>query len=219
MSQPLVFVIESIIGGGKTTLLDSLKSYWESQGLSVVTVPEPVELWKEIGILDAFYENPKENAYKFQTFTYITRVEALQNAYKGNPNADIYILERSVYSDRYFFVDMLIKDGTMTELEAKLYEKWWKLWKCVVPLFPSKFIYLKPSIDECMLRLKKRNRKCEEGIPRDYQLRLQERHDDFFKDGVVTIGKRQIPTMILETDEDFREEETARKIARQIHKI
>ena len=97
-----------------------------------------------------------------------------------NPDADIFLLERSIYSDRYFFVEMLHNDGHFPESEYKMYGSWWDMWKRIMPFEIDAFIYLKPSIDESMKRLHIRSREGEESVSKLYQNKLQEYHDKFF---------------------------------------
>ena len=54
-------VIDGNIGCGKTTLLNQLKNKLDS-----FSVLESVEEWKKDGILDKYYQNPKEMAFIFQ---------------------------------------------------------------------------------------------------------------------------------------------------------
>lgn len=209
-----IIVFEGLIGSGKTTLLSKIKEYFTltNKNLKIVVVPEPVKQWEQIGLLEEFYKDPKGKAYEAQTFICITRIEAIKKAYENNKDADVFLLERSIYSDRYFFVDLNIDEGNFTPLQKRMYERWWDLWKLILPIFPTKFVYLNPEIDECMLRLKRRGREGEELIPKSYQEKLKKKHDIFFKekdyillnDPKIPGQKVRIPSVIINSNEDFR---------------
>ena len=40
-------------------------------------------------------------------------------------------------------------------------EKWWAMWSRIMPWDPTKFVYLKPTLDKCMERVVKRGREGE----------------------------------------------------------
>jgi deoxyadenosine/deoxycytidine kinase len=213
-----VIVLEGIIGAGKTTLFNYLVDYWTGIGLSVVGIKEPVELWKSTGILEAFYKDPKRMAYTFQTFVNITRIKAIKEAYNSRKNVDIYLLERSVYTDRYLFVDLLKDNGTMNNMEITLYEEWWDMWKHILPFIPSQFVYLDSDISTCMTRVKERNRGGEENISREYQVALKAKHDLLFRDNFVLIDGQKVQVLKLNIQEDFREDpQLLSSIARLIY--
>ncbi len=163
-----VWVFDGEIGSGKTTLIEVLASSLEKEGFEVVIVPEPVKKWKDVGVLQEFYEvrplsERKYIAYGFQTYTFVTRIMATIEAVKSNPKADIYLLERSVLTDRYVFMELqreLVGSRWMS-----MYEEWWSLWNKLMPILPTHFIYLKPSIGECMNRVFRRAREGEVAVP------------------------------------------------------
>ena len=107
-----IIVIDSKIGAGKTTLISLLAATFEARGLWVAVIPEPVSEWERIGLLQEFYADqpPKrraQGAYIFQTYAFITRVESAQKVVTANPDADIYLVERSVLTDRFVFMELL----------------------------------------------------------------------------------------------------------------
>ena len=210
-TQPIVLVIEGVVGAGKTNLLSVLTDYFTQQGLKVCAIPEPVDLWEEIGILKKFYSDIPRYAYEFQTFTFVSRLKKIIEYYETNSDADIYILERSIFSDRHFFVEMLHQQHHLDDVQMKMYEEWWEMWYRINPLFPSAFVYLKPSLDECMKRVKTRARDGEETVGEEYQQKLLDHHDKFFNGNVVEIRGVPIPFLTLTTDEDFRSNESVQK--------
>eukprot|EP01047_Picozoa_sp_COSAG01_P078159 COSAG01_NODE_14334_length_1466_cov_7.322604_2_plen_233_part_00 len=188
-------VIDGAIGAGKTTLISHVREEFEARGYPAVVVPEPVEEWKRVGILQEFYADPKGTAYDFQTYTFVTRVKETIKKVEANPRAVVFLLERSVLTDRYVFMEL---QRTMVgPVRMAMYEEWWNMWMRVMPIHPSKMVYLRPSLDNCMDRVNTRAREGEiveedggadsegerqsgkGGVSADYQRLLSRAHDAF----------------------------------------
>lgn len=196
--NPRVVVIDGEIGAGKTTLIDLLGRRLTARGLKTVIVPEPVEEWKRVGILQEFYEEkPPELrglvAYDFQTYTFVTRVEGTIARVEAEPDADVYLLERSVLTDRFVFMEL--QRELVGARRMEMYDRWWALWSRLMPVRPTHFVYLKPSLENCMTRVVARARDGEVagpeksseartgagGVSADYQARLREAHEAYLQ--------------------------------------
>lgn len=108
---------------------------------------EPVEKWQTIegtteNLLEKFYSDTQRWAYTFQSYAFITRVLALEDALKTTPY-QTSVLERSVFSDRYCFARNCYEQGNMNALEWKLYQEWFVWLVNNVMTKPAGFIYLK----------------------------------------------------------------------------
>jgi deoxyadenosine/deoxycytidine kinase len=104
---------------------------------------------------------------------------------KENPSTDIFLLERSVISDRYLFASMLQEDNFFTPLQKIMYDYWCETWDKFLPFSsPNLFIYLAPSVEESMKRIKSRNRSGEV-VSLDYQEKLFKKHEDMFSKHTV----------------------------------
>lgn len=193
-TTPEVYVIDGEIGAGKSTLLHTLAETIRKKGLEVCTVPEPVALWREIGILAKFYANPSEEAFTFQVCTFATRTQAMQDAVALQPNADIYILERTILTDRNVFMEL--QRDMVDECDMKIYELIFKPYAKMTPLdlTTAKYIYLKPSLEECMTRVSTRGREEEVttvegkkempakgGVSLTYQTMLRKAHEAYLQ--------------------------------------
>ena len=75
-----VIIVESEIGGGKSTLLPALAAGLTRRGYRAIVVEEPVSEWK--GVLEKFYADPVRWAYSFQTLVYVTRIRAIRRAFE-----------------------------------------------------------------------------------------------------------------------------------------
>lgn len=201
-----VIVIDGIIGAGKTTYINILSKKLKERGYTVSIVREPVDKWVECGILQRFYNDPKRWGYHFQTKAFHDRVVENINVFNENPNSDFYILERSPFTDT-LFIEMLHTSGDVDDLELQHYREWWNLWNKVMPYSPDYFLYLKPDVEVCMERLRMRNRDGETGVGKDYQEALEEKHNSFFKDGMVDVGNKMAKVINVFTNEDFKNDD------------
>ena len=176
---PVVIVIDGEIGAGKTTLIKILKEEFEHKyNLNVCSIFEPVDKWCDIGALQMFYEDIDAKCYEFQTYTYTTRIIRTIEEYNKNPNAEIYLLERSILTDKYVFVEML-KDK-MGLIRTKMYNEWCDLWKKLMPFEPSVIVYLDTDLYDSISRVKLRNREEEQGaVDEKYQYELKKAHLHF----------------------------------------
>lgn len=212
-----VIVVDGIIGAGKTTLIEVLYNILTSKGYSVVIVKEPVGEWVNCGILQRFYNSPSRWGYHFQTKAFHDRVVENIKVFESNPNADFYILERSPFTDT-LFMEMLHESNIVDSLEMQHYREWWKLWMRVMPYSPDYFLYLKPDVEVCMNRLRKRNRDGETGVDKEYQQSLEQKHNLFFENGYINVlPDKQAKVIRLYTNENFRDDISVQnKIVEQI---
>ena len=123
-------VIDGEIGAGKTTIINSLKDRLVQMNYKVVAIPEPVDLWVKTGILDNYY-NAKGTAeeadvkYSFQTFTISTSIAEATSKVNENPDADIFLFDRSALTDRYIFLE-LVRDF-LGSTRVYMYNTLWNL--------------------------------------------------------------------------------------------
>jgi deoxyadenosine/deoxycytidine kinase len=172
-------VVDGVISAGKTTLIKLLENKINSEGkYKVKAIYEPVDLWNSTGTLQYFYEDIPKNCYEFQTFTYITRIQTVINEIYNNPDADIYILERSIWTDRYIFMELLKE--MVGDLRMTMYNHWCELWSYIMPMRVDKWVLLDTSLNESLKRIKIRNRSAEHGISVEYQTNLYNKHIEFY---------------------------------------
>lgn len=214
-------IIDGVISAGKTTLIKLIEhkinnpiSNSEDKPLIAKAIYEPVDLWSSTGALKYFYEDITKNCYEFQTYTYITRIASVIDEIYNNPNADIYILERSIWTDRYIFMELL-KD-LVGELRMTMYNQWCDLWAYIMPMRVDKWVLLDTSLDESLRRIKLRNRSSEDNITPEYQTNLYNKHIEFYYK-LQTEGK---PIVVIKNnlmDANFiNDEDVLNKIVSQI---
>ncbi len=180
-----LIIVDGEIGAGKTTFI---RNFAASIGrrYTAAVVEEPVDEWLEAGILQKFYGDPGKYAYEFQTYTFVTRMRKLLEAFETP--ADLYILERSILTDRFVFMEL--QNRYCPEHETNMYNDWWPLWEELMRPYDyeiKKMIYLKPSLSSCMSRVNNRKRtgelakKGQGGVSEDYQRDLRVVHECFLE--------------------------------------
>jgi len=195
--------IEGGVGAGKSELLN----YLFRNGYNVVL--EPTVEWESHldsktgkNLIELFYENPQRYAFTFQIFALTTRMMAIDRAIRECPSRNgCLILERCIDTDRYVFADTLYRDGTLTELEYRIYQSYVQSIVRSPSHRDSNFsvdgmIYLHTSVDRCFERIQKRNRKGEEHVDIQYLHALAQSHDNM----IAKAEQSDLPVLILDGD-------------------
>jgi len=170
--------IEGNIGSGKTTLLNHFQN-----SSNVQVLPEPVSKWRCIEGLDGqkhnglelMYTDPSRWSLTFQTYVQLTMLEQ----HKVPLTHDVKLMERSIYSARYCFVENLHRSGKMPDVEYVVLDKWfdWIVKNQEVGI--DLIVYLQTSPEVLHERIKQRCRREETAIPLEYLQRLHELHEDW----------------------------------------
>jgi deoxyadenosine/deoxycytidine kinase len=194
-------VLDGLISAGKTTLIRLLEEKLNREGtLKVKAIYEPVDLWNATGALQYFYDDVPSRAYEFQTYTYITRIARVINELAANPDADIYLLERSIWTDRYIFMALLKEH--IGDLRCTMYDQWCDLWSYILPMRVDKWVFLDTSLEESLRRIKVRNREAESGVSIEYQTALYNKHVEFYN----TLKEQNRSVLIIDStlmDDNF----------------
>lgn len=194
-------VIDGVISAGKTTLIRLLEEKLNREGsLKVKAIYEPVDLWNSTGALQYFYDDVPNRAYEFQTYTYITRIARVINELAATPDADVYLLERSIWTDRYIFMALL--KNHIGILKCQMYEQWCDLWAYIMPMRVDKWVFLNTSLEESLKRIKVRNREGESGVSVEYQTSLYNKHVEFYNE-LKTQGRTVLEIESQLMDDNF----------------
>lgn len=147
------------IGAGKSTLMAELK-----KSIAVKFIDEPLKEWLEIrddstgmSLLETYYDDPKRWSYSFQHCALVSRVEFMINCIKENPDVTDFVSERSPLADK-IFADCLHENGTMNELEYKLYTRWFGFLMEYFSIKVSHIVYLDTKPEVCYERMLSRAR-------------------------------------------------------------
>lgn len=199
-----LFVLEGNIGAGKTTFLKILNKHLPN----ITVIQEPTKKWQHIAgddnILSLFYKDTKRWAYTFQSYAFISRVQAILDQQTLHAPDDIYVLERSVYCDRFCFAKNCFDSGLMTQLEWQIYKEWFSwLAESYIPR-PAGFIYLKTTPQISFERSGKRSRTEEAHIPFAYFEALHKKHEDWLIHKLdIPDYLREISVLTLDCDKEF----------------
>jgi deoxyadenosine/deoxycytidine kinase len=202
-APPKFIVIDGLIGAGKTTLINLLIAKYTKEGKRVHAIYEPVDVWQQVGALAEFYKDIPAKCYEFQTFVYITRIQRVVNEVIAHPEAEVYLLERSIFTDRYIFVELLRE--LMGPVRMQMYDTWWNMWSSLLDIKMTKWVLLDTSLNESLNRISVRARGEEHGISLEYQTNLLAKHQQFYKQ----LKESGEPTCVIPSsmmDANFREE-------------
>ena len=202
-NRPLV-ILEGNIGAGKSTFLRIL-----ADNLNFVDpIFEPTNKWQhnnaQNNLLDLFYQDTQRWAYTFQSYAFITRIQAQLEHLNQQFQKDVQILERSVYCDRYCFAKNCFEMGTINSFEWNIYKEWFAWLAEKYAPKPTGFIYLQTKPETCFQRLQKRSRSEETGISLNYLSSLHTKHEEWLiqkKD--IAPYLKDIPILVLDCNKEF----------------
>lgn len=120
INKPFTVIVEGNIGSGKTMFLNRF-----NKNENVHICAEPVSKWQNcngFNLLGLLYEDPKKWSFSFQSYVQLTMLQQhLQETIKP-----VKLMERSLYSARYCFVEKLTQDGLMAEPSKSVINEWFK---------------------------------------------------------------------------------------------
>jgi deoxyadenosine/deoxycytidine kinase len=194
MASVVVVTIDAGIAAGKTTLIARLR---HALRFPVVVAEEPVEAWKESGLLAEMYAalsgprpSPDGMPGMFQVYAFSTRIgkfapahrEATRLAQESGARV-VLLCERSIFSDRDIFKAMLVAAGHITPLQERVYTGCFDAWAVVAGrATPDLAVWLDTPVGDCMQRQAARARPGEK-FDRTYAEALDEQHRAVFGSG------------------------------------
>lgn len=187
------FIIESNIGGGKTTLLELL-----SKNIKYETILEPVNVWRsiadenDVNLLDHYYKDMNSASYMFQSMVFITRLQAISVPQEKQ----IRFEERSIMTDKHVFGKLCIENEHMTGIQKACYSYWYNWLSSEYNTKPDGIIYMRNTPEKCLERIKKRARSEEETIPLKYLKQLNQYHDEWL------LNEKEIPICVIDNNKD-----------------
>lgn len=183
MSEIKYIAIEGVIGAGKTVLAKKLA---EKIDANLV-----LEEFESNPFLGKFYDDRQSYAFQTQMFFLINRFKQQQSLNQEN------LFSRFIVSDYIFEKDKIFAYLNLNPDEIKLYES-------IFPLLtrdlrkPDLAVFLQSSVDRLIYNVKKRGRKVERNLSRNYLKELSEAYNNFF------FKYNDTPLLIVNTTEiDF----------------
>ncbi|KAG7161227.1 Thymidine kinase 2-like 3 [Homarus americanus] len=179
---------------GKSTLLEYFARFSE-----VELVSECMDDWRSVkgeNLLDLMYKDPERWSYLFQSYVQMTMAKS-----HAKPSAmPVKLMERSIYSARFCFVENMYLSGKMSEAEYLVYCEWFKkmteYFDCGVDLV----VYLRTDPGLVHERAKKRARTEEQAIPLQYFEELHERHEEWICEEKFPLPA---PVFVIDANDDL----------------
>ena len=203
INEAPLFVIEGNMGAGKSTFLKIIE-----KNIDIDAIFEPANKWQakddQENLLHLFYKDIPRWAYTFQSYAFISRINALLKCQAESKNNRTKILERSVYCDRYCFAKNCFESGFMTKMEWNIYKEWFSWLAERYSPRPQGFIYMQTTPQTCYDRMKRRSRSEEVGVSISYLTALHNRHEDWLvhQRGICEYLAK-IPVLIIDCNEEF----------------
>jgi len=157
--------IEGVIGAGKTSLAKKIKERLDAKLI--------LEQFDTNPFLEKFYSDRKRYAFQTQMFFLVNRFKQQEQLNQEELFTD-YIV-----SDYLFEKDRIFAYLNLNSEELKLYESIYPLLARTLRK-PDLVIFLQSGTDRLMYNIKKRNRKIERAISRNYIEELSEAYNHFF---------------------------------------
>ncbi|XP_015037412.1 deoxynucleoside kinase [Drosophila pseudoobscura] len=173
-TQPFTVLIEGNIGSGKTTYLNHFEKYRDE----ICLLTEPVEKWRNVNgvnLLERMYKEPKKWAMPFQSYVTLTMLQA----HTAPTDKKLKIMERSIFSSRYCFVENMHRNGSLETGMYNTLQEWYKFIEESIHVQADLIIYLRTSPEVAHERIRQRARSEESCVPLKYLQELHELHEDW----------------------------------------
>ena len=173
-------VVIGNIGSGKTSLCDELPHRFDFAAV----LPEPVQEWRESGMLATLYEDLDRRErgdpplagvgdsfpYAFQTYVVATRLATYRRTdWDAIPDGGVVLADGHVTSDRHIYVQNFANQGAITDLQMRWYAQHFDLWTEIAPeCLPAVYVYLRTPVATCAQRIAVRDRSEESTVVPDY---------------------------------------------------
>jgi deoxyadenosine/deoxycytidine kinase len=208
-----IISVEGNIGSGKSTLLENLKTHFK-KNTSIVFLKEPVDEWakiqdeKGVTMLEKFYSDQEKYSFPFQMMAYVSRLKVLRDTLKELKKMPeqkfVIITERSLYTDKMVFAQMLFDSGKIEYINFQIYLNWFDTFSEEFPV--HKVIYVKTNPLICYARIIRRAREGEDTIPFEYLQTCHTYHTNMLSNPVFQ------EQLLLDGDNDIYKNNTIVKI-------
>ncbi|XP_040185144.1 thymidine kinase 2, mitochondrial [Rana temporaria] len=192
--------VEGNIASGKTSCLQYFSN---TENLEVLT--EPLAKWRNVhghNPLALMYQDPSRWGLTLQTYVQLTMLDV----HTRPTEAPVKMLERSIHSAKYIFVENLYKSGKMPEVDYVVLSEWFSWIIKNIDLSVDLIVYLRTSPETCYERLKMRRREEERVIPLEYLYTIHSLYEEW----LIKQTSFPVPAQVLVIDADKNMEEMTR---------
>ncbi len=121
VGRPFTVNVEGIVGTGKSTFLKFFEPYVNHVDL----LPEPVDKWTNLNgtdLLRLIFDKPKRWAMAQESYVQLTMLEEHLRRRSG---AVVKVMERSIHSARFVFVEVMARSGNLQKVEYDIVGGWY----------------------------------------------------------------------------------------------
>ncbi|XP_054565978.1 thymidine kinase 2, mitochondrial isoform X2 [Eptesicus fuscus] len=157
-----VICVEGNIASGKTTCLEFFANTTD-----IEVFPEPVPKWRNVrghNPLGLMYRDAYRWGLTMQTYVQLTMLDQ----HTRPQTSPVRLMERSIHSARYIFVENLYRSGKMPEVDYVILSEWFDWIVRNIDVSVDLIVYLRTTPETCYQRLKMRCRDEEKVIPLEY---------------------------------------------------
>ncbi|XP_021192126.3 deoxynucleoside kinase [Helicoverpa armigera] len=208
-TKPFTVFVEGNIGSGKTTFLEHFRRFED-----ITLLTEPVEEWRNLkgwNLLDLMYKEPSKWAMTFQSYVSLTMLDMHR---KPSPTP-VKLMERSLYSARYCFVEHMMRSGTLHPAEFAVLDEWFRFIMNQIHIDADLIVYLKTTPSVVYERIKKRARSEEQCVPLSYIEELHKLHEDW----LINREHAECPAPVLVLDADLDLSQITEEYKKSEHQI
>jgi len=190
------------IGSGKSTLLEAVASLAPQR---ITVIPEPIEKWcaPYVGgrsMLEAFYEDKRGTAMAFQMYVMLTQKRWFLESSAG-ATTPVLLMERGSWEGVDPMSQLMREEGYMTPVEWEVYSDWRREVQSPGHSGQRGLVYLRTPPEQCMARIRKRNRAEEASVTPEYLQRVHDVHERMAEDAAA----RGLPVLVLDGSKAPRE--------------
>ncbi|XP_049927085.1 thymidine kinase 2, mitochondrial isoform X1 [Epinephelus moara] len=198
VDRKAVICIEGNIASGKTTCLE-----YFSKTSNIEVLTEPVSKWRNVrghNPLGLMYQDPQRWGITLQTYVQLTMLDRHLSGVASS--APVMMMERSIFSSKYIFVENLFRSGKMPEVDYAVLSEWFDWITTNVSLPVDLIVYLQTSPQTCHERLKQRCREEEKVIPLEYLESIHQLHEDWLIK--QNSSPLPAPVLVIPADHDLQ---------------
>ncbi|XP_033956283.1 thymidine kinase 2, mitochondrial [Pseudochaenichthys georgianus] len=192
-----VICIEGNIASGKTTCLE-----YFSKTSNIEVLTEPVSKWRNVrghNPLGLMYQDPERWGLTLQTYVQLSMLDR----HLSTISAPVRMMERSIFSAKYIFVENLYRSGKMPEVDFAVLSEWFDWITTNISIPVDLIVYLQTSPQTCHERLKQRRREEEKVIPLEYLESIHQLYEDWLIE--KSSSPLPAPVLVIPADQDLQE--------------
>ncbi|CAD7689005.1 unnamed protein product [Nyctereutes procyonoides] len=191
-----VICVEGNIASGKTTCLEFF-----SNTTDIEVLQEPVPKWRNVrghSLLGLMYRDACRWGLTLQTYVQLTMLDH----HTRPQTSPVRLMERSIHSARYIFVENLYRSGKMPEVDYVVLAEWFDWILKNIDVSVDLIVYLRTAPETCYRRLQMRCREEETVIPLEYLDAIHHLYEEWLIKG--NHFPVAAPVLVIEADHDMR---------------